>query len=135
MVPGMTEPVTLRPRLVVPGAARAIDYYTQALGATELARYQAPDGRIVHAELALGATPDAPTFTLKDEDGTDPAPARAGGCPVLLMLDADDPDAVASRMVAGGATVIFPVSDSDHGRGGRLADPFGHVWMISGRGA
>jgi uncharacterized glyoxalase superfamily protein PhnB len=117
----------LRPRLVVEGAARAIEFYTQALGVTEHARYTGPDGRIVHAELAAGTA----AFTLKDEDGTDPAPARAGGCPVLLMIEVSDPDEVAKRMVAAGATVIFPVTGSEHGRGGRLADPFGHIWMIS----
>jgi hypothetical protein len=30
--------------------------------------------------------------------------------------------------------VVFPVHDSEQGRGGRLADPFGHLWMISQAG-
>jgi uncharacterized glyoxalase superfamily protein PhnB/SAM-dependent methyltransferase len=118
---------TLRPRLVVAGAARAIDYYHQALGAVELERHAGPDGAIVHAELAVGAA----RFTLKDEDATDRAPTSAGGTPVLLMLDVDDVDAVARHMVAAGGTVVFPVKVTPAGRGGRLADPFGHLWMIS----
>jgi uncharacterized glyoxalase superfamily protein PhnB len=119
--------LTLRPRLVVAGAARAIDYYGQVFGAEEIERHAGPDGAIVHAELAIG---DA-TFTLKDEDATDRAPTTAGGAPVLLMLAVDDVDGVAERMLAAGGSVIFPVKDSEAGRGGRFADPFGHLWMIS----
>jgi 2,7-dihydroxy-5-methyl-1-naphthoate 7-O-methyltransferase len=111
----------------VAGAAQAIDYYRRALGAVEIERHARPDGAIVHAELAIGAA----GFTVKDEDATDPAPTSAGGTPVLLMLAVDDVDAVARDMVAAGGTVVFPVGDSPAGRGGRLADPFGHLWMIS----
>ena len=125
----MNGSVTLMPRLVVAGAAAAIDCYARVFGASEAERYAGQDGKIVHAELAIG---DA-RLALKDEDGTDRAPTSAGGSPVLLMLQVDDADAVAERMVASGGTVVFPVSDSPHGRGGRVADPFGHIWMISQR--
>ena len=125
----MNESVTLTPRLVVAGAAAAIDCYARVFGATEGERHTGPEGQIVHAELAIG---DA-RLTLKDEDDTDPAPRSTGGSPVLLMLRVDDPDAVAERMVASGGTIVFPVSDSPRGRAGRLADPFGHIWMISQR--
>jgi uncharacterized glyoxalase superfamily protein PhnB len=55
---------------------------------------------------------------------------------VILALYVDDPDATAAAMLAGGGTVIFEVSDQPYGeRGGRLADPFGHSWMISHRSA
>jgi uncharacterized glyoxalase superfamily protein PhnB len=123
----MPNSTILRPRLVVAGAARAIDYYAEVFGAVEIERYAGPDDTIVHAELAIGAA----RFTVKDEDSTDPAPTSAGGGPALLMLDVADVDAVAERMVAGGGTVVFPIGDSERGRGGRLADPFGHQWMIS----
>jgi PhnB protein len=120
---------TLKPRLVVADAAKAIDCYRDVFGAEEVARYSGGDGSIVHAELRRQ---DA-AWTLKDEDGTDRAPSSDGHVPVLLMLEVDDADAVAERMVAAGGTVVFPVSDSDYGRGGRVRDPFGHVWMISER--
>jgi uncharacterized glyoxalase superfamily protein PhnB len=124
---GMT---TLRPRLVVAGAAAAIEYWTRALGAEELQRYEGGDGAIVHAELALGDS----RFTTKDEDGTDRAPTSLGGTSVLLMLEADDVDALGERMVAGGGTVVYPIADSEEvGRGGRIRDPFGHEWMIAQR--
>ncbi|MPZ25160.1 MAG: VOC family protein [Micromonosporaceae bacterium] len=115
-------------RLVVSEGAAAIDFYRAALGATEVARYTNPAGKIVHAELDVAGT----TIALKDEGDGDLAPATLGGTPVIIALQVDDADAVAGAMLAAGATVIYPVADQPHGeRGGRLADPFGHQWMIS----
>jgi PhnB protein len=124
----MTTPTTaaLRPRLVVADAAAAIDWYRNVFGADEVARYT-HDARIVHAEVAVGTA----HWTLKDEDEVDRAPTSAGGYPVLLSLDIEQVDAVADRMIAGGAVVIYPVDDYEYGRGGRLRDPFGHVWMVA----
>ncbi len=35
-------------------------------------------------------------------------------------------------MVAGGATVVFPIADQFYGaREGRLRDPSGHLWILS----
>ncbi|CAL9412675.1 putative protein [Streptomyces sp. enrichment culture] len=115
-------------RLVVPDAPRAIDFYRAALGAEETERYTGPDGRIVHALLRLGGS----VVAVKDADEGDPAPASLGGSPVIMALDVSDADAVAEAMLRGGATVVYPVADQHYGqRGGRLADPFGHLWMIS----
>jgi PhnB protein len=42
-----------------------------------------------------------------------------------------DPDAVVARAVAGGASGVAPVADQAFGlRQGRIADPFGHHWLI-----
>jgi uncharacterized glyoxalase superfamily protein PhnB len=115
-------------RLVVPDAPRAIDFYRAALGAEEIERYTGPDGRIVHALLRLGGS----VIAVKDADEGDPAPTSLGGSPVIMALDVSDADAVAEAMLRGGATVVYPVADQHYGqRGGRLADPFGHLWMIS----
>jgi PhnB protein len=119
----------LKPRLVVDGASRAIEYYQDVLGAKEIERYEDASGKIVHAELAIGAG----RLTLKDEDGVDAAPTTPGGSPVLLMLSVDDVDALAERMVAAGGRVVFEIGDHEDGRGGRILDPFGHAWMISQR--
>ncbi len=49
-----------------------------------------------------------------------------------MALEVDDPDAVAAAMVAHGGRVLFPVTDHDYGqRAGRIADPFGHAWMVA----
>ncbi|MFF7311535.1 VOC family protein [Streptomyces sp. NPDC008137] len=115
-------------RLVVSDGPRAIDFYRTALGAEEIERYTDPEGGIVHAMLRLG---DA-VIAVKDADDADPGPDSLGGSPVIMALDVSDADAVAEAMLRGGATVVYPVADQHYGqRGGRLADPFGHLWMIS----
>lgn len=125
----MTEIQQLYPRLVVDGADDAIAFYARTFGAELVERYTDPDGRVVHALLRAGAA----VWAVKDADGYDPAPG-AGGAPVILALYVGDPDVVAEAIVDGGGTVIFEVNDHDYGdRGGRLADPFGHVWMIATR--
>src|SRR5258705_12611770 len=42
------------PHLCVKDAAAAIEFYKQALGATEIMRLKEPNGRIGHAELLIG---------------------------------------------------------------------------------
>jgi uncharacterized glyoxalase superfamily protein PhnB len=115
------------PRLVVSNAAEAIDFYIAAFGARETARDHGPDERIVHAELDFGGY----TVAVKDEGDGDPAPTTLGGSAVIIALDVNDADAVGESMVAAGGTVIYPIQDWPYGRVGRLADPYGHLWMIS----
>ena len=43
--------------LIVRGAAKALDFYKRAFGATELFRMESPDGRIGHAEIKIGDSP------------------------------------------------------------------------------
>lgn len=43
------------PYLAVDGAAEAIEFYKTVFGATERMRMPAPDGRIGHAEIEIGA--------------------------------------------------------------------------------
>lgn len=125
----MTEIQNFYPNLVVADAAAAIDFYRSAFGARETARYTDSTGKIVHAEVTIG------TFTLgvKDEGYGDVAPS-GGGPTVVMALDVSDADATAKAATGAGATVIHPVSDQPYGdRAGRVADPFGHHWMISQR--
>jgi PhnB protein len=49
-----------------------------------------------------------------------------------MALYVEDVDDVASRAVAAGAKVLIPVADQFYGdRSGRLADPFGHLWIVA----
>ena len=48
---------TVTPYLIVKGAARALELYKKAFGATELFRMTQPDGRIGHAEIKIGDSP------------------------------------------------------------------------------
>jgi len=118
------------PYLIVDGAARALAFYEQAFGATEIFRHTAPNGRIGHAEVRIGDT----VIMLADEfpDLGAWAPRKFGGSPVRLHLYVENVDAVAARAIAAGATVKSPVADQFYGdRMGTLEDPFGHTWYVT----
>jgi len=118
------------PLLVVNDAARAIEFYKTAFGAKERMRMAGPGGKIVHAEMTIG---DA-VIMVADEfpEWGDLGPKSAGDSPVRIALYVDDVDEVAKRAVTAGAKVLIPVADQFYGdRCGRLADPFGHLWIIA----
>ena len=49
-----------------------------------------------------------------------------------LNIEVEDADAVASKATQAGATILIEVADQFYGyRSGRLADPFGHEWILS----
>jgi PhnB protein len=121
---------TVTPYLIVKDAARAIEFYKNAFGATELMRMADPNGKVGHAEIRVGDS----HVMLADEfpDMGFRGPQSLGGSPVGLVLYVEDVDAVAARAVAAGATVLRPVKDRFYGdRSGTFTDPFGHVWTIS----
>jgi PhnB protein len=118
------------PYLTISGAARAIEFYKQAFGATELMRMPGPAGKIGHAEIKIGDS----TIMLADESPTMGARSAKslGGSPVAIYLYVEDVDATAKRAVAAGATLSQPVEDKFYGdRAGAVTDPFGHVWHVA----
>jgi PhnB protein len=123
---------TITPQLAVKGVAEAIDWYTKALGANELLRNLAPDGKsIMHSELLLG---DSRFFVVDEFPGSMVSPASLGGTSITLHLYVQDVDALFGRAVAAGATVLMPVADQFWGdRYGIFKDPFGHRWSIASR--
>jgi PhnB protein len=121
---------TVTPYLIVKDAARALDFYQQAFGATELFRMPDPDGKIGHAEIKIGDSP----IMLADEhpEHLCVGPQSLGGTPVSICLYVKDVDALAQRAIKAGAKELRPVKDQFYGdRSGTFADPFGHVWTIS----
>jgi PhnB protein len=115
--------------LIVRDGARAIEFYKSAFGAAELMRHADPSGHIVHAEVRVGDT----RIALAEEEGDyNRSPQTLGGSSTVMQLYVDDVDSFAARAVAAGAKVIFPIADLFYGdRTGRLADPFGHLWIVS----
>ena len=118
------------PCLVVSDPPRAIEFYEQAFGAHELMRLADPGGNVMHAEIEIGDSrvaiaPEVPEWG-------NLSPQSLGGSPVIVQLYVEDVDALAARAVAAGARVLIPVADQFYGdRAGRLADPFGHVWIVA----
>lgn len=121
---------TATPYLIVKGAARAIEFYKKAFGATELLRFDGPGGKIMHAEIKIGDSP----IMLADEfpEMGYRGPLSIGATPVSICLYVQDVDARFAQAVAAGAKVQRPVVDQFYGdRSGTLTDPFGHVWTIA----
>ncbi len=121
---------SVTPYLIVTGAARALDYYKMAFGATELMRFDGPEGKIAHAELQIGSS----RVMVADEmpEMGHKSPQSLGGSGTGLMLYVDDVDATFERALTGGGTVMQAVENKFYGdRSGSLTDPFGHIWTIS----
>jgi uncharacterized glyoxalase superfamily protein PhnB len=121
---------TVTPSLVVADAAKAIDFYKKALGAEELMRFPAPDGRIMHAEIRIGDS----TVMLGDEmlEQGVRGPRSLGGTPVGFFIYGDNVDSAWKRAVDAGAREVMPLADQFWGdRTGCLEDPFGHRWWLA----
>jgi PhnB protein len=121
---------TVTPYLIVKDAARAIDFYKKAFGATESVRMPGPGGKIGHAEIIIG---DSPVMLADEIQGMPQrSPETIGGSPVSIVLYVEDVDTVFNRAVQAGAEVERPVKDQFYGdRSGTLLDPFGHFWHVS----
>ena len=118
------------PYLCCRDAARAIEFYKNAFGATELSRLAEPGGKIGHAEIKIGES----VIMLSDEypDMGVRSPLALGGTPVSIHMYVKDVDALAKQAVAAGAQLERPVADQFYGdRSASLKDPFGHRWHIS----
>jgi PhnB protein len=121
---------SITPYLHITGAARAIEFYKQAFGATEVMRMDAPGGKIGHAEIKIGDSHVMLADEFPEMDVR--SPQSFGGSPVALLLYVEDVDALAERAGAAGAKLESPVEDKFYGdRMGKLVDPFGHIWAIA----
>jgi PhnB protein len=114
--------------LSVRQGGRAVEFYKQAFGATELFRIETPDGAVV-AQLGIGES----TFWVADEspEHLNFSPQSLGGGTVRMVLVVGDPDKAFAQAIGAGAKAISQVTDQPYGwRVGRVADPFGHHWEI-----
>lgn len=121
---------TITPHVVVPDAARAVDWYTSVLGAEERLRIPVPDGRVMSVELRFGDS----TLMLADEfpEMGIVSPQTLGGTYMALHLIVDDVERVWQSALDAGAEVFHPLQDSFWGeRHGQVIDPFGHRWGLA----
>lgn len=124
------------PHLVVDDAATALEFYKQALGAEEVMRVPAEDGkRLMHSEMKLGEE----RVFVRDAfaeycgaGGKDGSPKAFGGTAVTIHLRVGDCDAAVERAAGAGATVVMPPEDAFWGdRFAMVVDPFGHAWSFA----
>lgn len=123
---------SITPYLIIKGAARAIDYYKNVFGATELFRMDGPNGKIGHAELKIGNS----HIMLADENPAmghgHTSAATIGNSPVSLYVYLPDVDKVVEKATAEGAKILKPVETQFYGdRNGFIQDPFGHLWGVA----
>lgn len=119
---------SITPVLTIMGAEAAVNFYIEGFEAQEVFRITYPNGQIV-AEMAVGNA----RFRVADEapEAGNLSPQTLNGTTVRINLLVDDPDQFVARAVASGAVEIAPVADQSYGlRQGRIADPFGHHWLI-----
>jgi PhnB protein len=118
------------PYLIIRDADRALDFYKEVFGAKETLRLDYPDGKVAHAELAIGEGHVMLSEELPDRGFR--GPLSFGGTPVSLLVYVKDVDAVFAKAIAAGAETKHPVADQFYGdRSGTIVDPFGHVWSIA----
>ena len=120
---------SVTPYLIVDDAAKAIDFYTKALGAEE--KFRLPMGdKIGHAEIKIGDS----FVMLADEfpDMGHLSPKSRGGATSSIVLYVDDVDTAFKRAIDAGATETKAIEDQFWGdRMGTLTDPFGHAWSLA----
>jgi PhnB protein len=121
---------TVTPYLVVRGAAKAIDFYKRAFGAKEKLRMEGPDGRIAHAEIAIGDSIVMVGDEMPQMGIT--APQTVGGTTAALFIYTKNvDDAYAKAMSAGASSEQAPMNMFWGDRYAKLVDPFGHKWSMA----
>jgi PhnB protein len=126
------------PHLVVDNAAAALEFYKKALGASEVMRMPAEDGkRLMHAELNVNGArvfvrDHFPEFCSGKDTHRQVPPKELTGTTVALHLEVPNCDAAIKRASDAGARVSMPAEDTFWGaRYGQVVDPFGHAWSFA----
>ena len=122
---------SITPMLMFKDARKAMEFYKQALGATERFALPVPDGKgILHAELLIGDS----IIMMGEENPRQPCKSAetAGGSPISFYIYLDNADAAFQRAVEAGANVKTPVQDMFWGDYyGAFTDKFGVKWMFN----
>ncbi len=113
---------SVTPYLIVDGAAGLIDFLKAAFAAQEFHRFDAPGGRIGHAEVWIGDS----AVMLGD------ARAEWQSMPSTLYVYVDDVDATYRRALEAGAETVQEPTDQFYGdRSAGVKDPCGNLWWIA----
>jgi PhnB protein len=115
---------TVSPYLIVGGAAETIDFLTRVFDATELRRFAAEGGGVMHAEVRIG---DSVVMVADGAEGWSPMPAH------VHVYVADVDDTYRRALQAGATSVQAPVQKGDEDRRGGVKDAGGTTWWIATR--
>ena len=116
------------PMLYMKDLGAAIEFYKKAFGATE--RWKIDHGGNVHvAEMLIPPVIFRMHEEVKREGELSPSTLNATSIVIGLLVD--NPDELAAKAIAAGATELSPVQDYEYGyRQGTIRDPFGHHWCL-----
>lgn len=114
---------SLAPYLVVSGAQKVIDFAQAVFGATEIRRYDRPDGTIMHAEVRI----DDSVLMLSDAAEGYPA------FPSMVHVYVSDVDGVFEKAIAAGASEVEAprTHEGESDKRGMVTDPCGNTWVLS----
>ncbi|HWF67315.1 MAG TPA: VOC family protein [Acidobacteriaceae bacterium] len=121
---------SVQPYLILNGAAKALEFYKKAFGATERMCAKKKDGRVDHAELQIGDS----VIMMADENPQTQAfaPAHYNGSPISLLIYTENCDEIYKRALSAGATSLREPEDQFYGdRMAGVQDPFGYSWYIA----
>jgi PhnB protein len=124
-----TEP-TVALSLTVKDTARALTFYSEALGAVEVFRMPTPDGGVAHAEFMIGTT----RIYISDEAEEWHAFAMPEGATAscLFSIMTNDCDQAYSRAIKAGAESLSEPEDKFWGtRSALIKDPYGYRWSFN----
>jgi PhnB protein len=112
--------------IVADGAQAVIDFLKKTFGATQLRRFDNPDGKIMHAEVRVADT----VIMIADAGGDYPS------FPVWLHVYVSDADVTyRAALQAGGVSVQEPVrKEHDTDKRGGFKDPAGNTWWVATQG-
>jgi PhnB protein len=120
---------SVTPYLAYADAPAAIEFLCKAFGFVERFRYPMPDGKIGHAELALG---DAPLLLASEWEAANlVSPSKLSGLHAQIFCAVEDVDAHHARAREAGATIAAEPKDEHGMRRYRAVDPEGHRWMFA----
>jgi PhnB protein len=118
---------SIAPWLRVGDATRAVGFYRDAFGATELERLDL-EGVVQVAQLSI----DGADFWVQHDPESYEQNAR-GTPTVRMIVSLADPDTALAQAVAAGAVEVAAMHEEHGWRIGRVRDPFGHHWELGKR--
>ena len=113
---------SVSPYFIVNGAQRLIDLLKKIFNATELRRYDMPDGTIMHAEIQI----DDSVIMLGDSSDKYPP------VPIVMHVYVPDVDKTFEKAIEAGCEVIEnpKQQDNDPDRRATFKDFAGNMWSV-----
>ena len=128
---------TVIPCVLYRDAPAMIDWLCSTFGFTKKSVFADDAGRVMHAELTLGAGMLMVASTPKPEERGEWArlirqPSEVDGIETQSpAVNVADPDAVYARVKQNGGKIVLDIETKHYGgRGFTCRDPEGHLWHI-----